>query len=195
VVPADRRVVRAFVAVEVGEDARGAPAHVTLAFLGTVAAASLPSIRTALARAAAGGRPFDLGLGGIGAFPDVARPRVVWTGVTEGRADVEALAAAVRRELTGAGVPFDPQPFHPHVTLLRVRSPGARARARRLLDGLEPAPAARSVRVTEIRLNESELAPGGAVHRVVATFALGVGTGALAQPADAAPSVTHRRQR
>lgn len=100
--------------------------HVTLHFLGDVPATDLPAICRALD--AAGGRtgPFEVAIGGVGAFPDPARPRTIWLGVREGAAGLVALHAALAAELEPLGFRTEERRFVPHVTIGRVQ--GGRAR-------------------------------------------------------------------
>ena len=95
----------------VGVDARySEPAnlHLTLAFIGqwpTDVTALLPALEA----------PFSIALSHPGIFP---KARVIWAGVQPSPA-LYSLAARVRRALDAAGVPYDPQPFNPHITLGR----------------------------------------------------------------------------
>lgn len=59
---------------------------------------------------------------GAGFFPSPARPRVAWLGVAP-VPHVAAIARAARDAVraTGAGVEEDGRPFHPHLTLARIR--------------------------------------------------------------------------
>jgi RNA 2',3'-cyclic 3'-phosphodiesterase len=57
------------------------PFHLTLAFLGDVADGDLNAVCTAVATACLAFPPFDLRLEGVGAFPNPARPRVIWAGL------------------------------------------------------------------------------------------------------------------
>ena len=82
--------------------------HLTLAFIGewpVHVTEYLPSIA----------EPFTVTLSHIGIFQ---RAKVLWAGA-EASASLHALAAQVRRNLEAAGVPFDPQDFNPHITLIR----------------------------------------------------------------------------
>jgi RNA 2',3'-cyclic 3'-phosphodiesterase len=172
--------VRAFVAIEVADPAASgipgissrAPEHLTLRFLGEVDAARESEIAAAVGDAVASVAAFDLTLDGVGVFPSTRSPRVVWVGVTEGRATVLRLAGQVSSALSGVGFPPEAQPFVPHVTWFRVRSAHDRDRARRVLDGVESPPAARTLRVAEVVLKESILTPGGASHRTLARLPL-----------------------
>ena len=55
--------------------------HVTLKFLGDVRPEKVTDIEEALGRVANSTAPFELDLGGFGAFPTIRNPRVVWLGV------------------------------------------------------------------------------------------------------------------
>ncbi|MGI0072172.1 MAG: RNA 2',3'-cyclic phosphodiesterase [Thermoplasmata archaeon] len=192
--------MRVFVAIDLGTtqgaDPPPAPDHLTLRFVGEVDEAAADSLARALAPAVASLPAFELTLEGVGAFPGPRAPRVVWVGVTRGHDATLRLAAAVSEALVLVGFPRPDGTFVPHVTLWRVRSPADRERARRLLDGREPAPAARAVRVDEVVLKESVLAPTGAVHRTRARFPLARTPGTIDSPApESARSVTSFRQR
>ena len=168
-------IVREFVAVEIGratEHGATAPAHLTLRFLGEVSPGQNPVIATALAEVGRMSRRFVVRLEGVGAFPDPARPRVVWVGVTTGRNELVELARRVRVALEPIFGP-DREEFVPHLTMFRVRSPTDRAAARELLSGVRPPPPPREVPVAEIVLKESLLGARGAVHRTLGAFPLG----------------------
>ena len=175
--PLARRNVRAFVAVEIpppAEETRRnpAPEHLTLLFLGEIPRERVEPISAALLPVSAATAPFHATLEGVGAFPSPDRPRVVWVGVTEGHAELTALATRVQTALAGEGDPTRRNSFSPHLTLFRVRSPTDYRRARELLEGTVPPPMPRRFPVGEFVLKESELSSRGATHRTVRTFPL-----------------------
>lgn len=139
--------------------------HVTLKFLGEVAAEQAAVIAVALDEAVGGARAFEVGLGGIGAFPSMARPRVVWLGV-ERHPALELLANDVERALQPFGFEAELRPFQPHITLGRAKqgaSGAAFARLEKLVarvsyEGMAP--------VGSVDLMESVLRPEGAVYQV-----------------------------
>jgi 2'-5' RNA ligase len=98
--------------------------HLTLKFLGSVEAGRLAEIEQAVSRACRGAKPFNLPVGGFGAFPGASRPRVVWVGC-EAVPALELLQHAVEREFAELGFAIDGRPFRPHLTLGRAR-PDAR---------------------------------------------------------------------
>jgi 2'-5' RNA ligase len=97
--------------------------HLTLAFLGELAAGRAAAVAAALAQL-----PPAQGVWRIDRLDGYARARVAWAGGAPD-ARLDALAGAVRALLERLGVPYDPQPFAAHVTLLR----GARGLAPRPL--------------------------------------------------------------
>ena len=139
--------------------------HVTLKFLGEVAEEREAALGVALDAAVAAARPFGVALGGVGAYPALARPRVIWLGV-EPHPALELLANDVERALRPFGFEAELRPFQPHITLGRVRQgakPGAFATLERLAgavvwEGVAP--------VDSVDLMVSELGPGGAAYAV-----------------------------
>lgn len=96
--------------------------HLTLAFLGNGLEPDEADRTTGAA--APGDGPLQLTLGGIGAFPGLARPKTIWLGVSGD--GLSGLAGRV-----GAAFGLDPAPFAGHVTLARV-SPASKAVGRLL---------------------------------------------------------------
>jgi RNA 2',3'-cyclic 3'-phosphodiesterase len=170
--------MRLFIAVEVPRVDAELPTahpperHLTLAFLGETPEERIPAIEDAMREASATGRPFDLVLGPGGAFPDGARPRVVWVGVVEGGGALAALHGALATALERRGFATERRAFVPHVTALRVRGPRDEALARSLLRALDGHRSA-STRVTELVLFESRLHPTGAERLVRTRASLG----------------------
>lgn len=99
--------------------------HVTLRFLGPTPAQRIAEIAGILERVAGVSHRFTVRLSGTGAFPSPERPRTLWLGVTNGLAELAALAGEISMELAGAGWPVDDRPFRAHLTL--ARSDGVRA--------------------------------------------------------------------
>jgi 2'-5' RNA ligase len=95
--------------------------HLTLKFIGEGTDAQVRSIVAAMDHVAARHRPFDMTLGGIGAFPNFRRARVVWIGV-EPEPRLELLHHDLEVACADAGVEVEGRPFRPHVTLARLRA-------------------------------------------------------------------------
>ncbi len=137
----DDRPIRSFVAIELGPPARAAveeylaalrssisgvawtrpeKLHLTLKFLGGVASPRLDSLARRLAAVASAHAAFTVTVAGVGAFPSITRPRVVWVGLHA--PGLVTLAAAIEDACTAEGFAREARPFHPHITLGRVRA-------------------------------------------------------------------------
>jgi 2'-5' RNA ligase len=150
-------------------DGRGM--HLTLKFLGEIAEAEVPSIEQAVKDATSAHGRFPLILRGTGTFPSGKSPRVLWVGVTE-EAGLMELQKAVEARLEAAGYPREGRPFHPHLTLGRVKSPSRLGEALAQLEKCRETVFG-EMTAAKIALVESRLGPHGAEYRVVSEFALG----------------------
>jgi len=91
--------------------------HLTLEFLGEHEPGSIAVISRALVQGAVASSPFLLNIGGLGAFPNLARPRVLWTGVGGRLPELNQLQANIHRELLESGFTLDNRNFKSHITL------------------------------------------------------------------------------
>jgi 2'-5' RNA ligase len=124
---AARRVAEAVEkkAAELGE--RGArlawvpPAqyHVTLRFLGDIAPEAVDAIALSLRRRVGDVPPIALRLSGLGRFPDVGEPRVLWVGVDGGK-PLLAVQSAIESDMQALGFAKEARAYHPHVTIARA---------------------------------------------------------------------------
>jgi len=142
-----KQTIRTFVAVEINATVRyqaeqlikrlqAAPTdikwvepgnlHLTLKFLGDVAAEEAVGVCNAVGRAAEQVAPFDIELRGAGAFPNVRRPRTLWLGTGSGREPLEALYERLESALRKLGFRRESRRFHAHLTIGRVRHGGSR---------------------------------------------------------------------
>lgn len=156
--------------------------HLTLKFLGATRRSDLPALAEALRGVAGRAAPFSLALAGVGAFPSVRRPRVVWLGASAGGEALAGLASATEDACAMLGWTREEKPYHPHLTLGRTRerrggpssrhpaSPEALTRALERESGAE----AGETRVERIVLVRSDLQRGGPVYTVLEGFPLGV---------------------
>ncbi|MCA8997460.1 MAG: RNA 2',3'-cyclic phosphodiesterase [Planctomycetaceae bacterium] len=94
--------------------------HLTLRFLGETPWKTIPMIGEILGSVLRRYRQFSASLTGLGAFPDVRRPRVVWVGVKP-REPLTEIANQLTNELRDLGFPGDRLKFVPHVTLARIK--------------------------------------------------------------------------
>ena len=153
--------------------------HFTLKFLGEQTDAGLAHAVAALDEAAAGRAPFAIALHGLGAFPGMERPRILWVGVAEGALDVRALQSRVEIALQSRAFSGDSRPWHPHLTVGRVFDPRRwrRDTSPALRDAMARAAATGfgSVPVARIALMRSDLASSGARYREICSLPLAAG--------------------
>lgn len=147
--------------------------HLTLRFYGETSGDLVPTLVERVRGAAAAVAPFDLAASGWGAFPNAARPRVLWAGVVGAVDDVAALAQRVESDARELGFPPEARRFHPHVTLARAREGRGHPRLPGLPDPRTPFFGPLPAR--ELVLFESHLGPSGARYEPVARAALGEG--------------------
>lgn len=95
--------------------------HLTLKFLGEVEQSQLDTVEDAIGQVAMNHAPFALQVGGIGAFPNLTRPRVLWCGVKIGAAQINELAREINLELDWCGYPRDERTANPHLTIARIK--------------------------------------------------------------------------
>ena len=96
--------------------------HLTLRFLGDTAQDALERLGHSL-RARPLGSQADIMFGGLGAFPRAQRASVLWVGIVEGTAALQAIAANVEDAVQRAGFSAESRAFAPHLTLSRLQPP------------------------------------------------------------------------
>lgn len=94
--------------------------HVTVRFLGNISSETVEKIFEEMKKIQF--VSFDIRIHGVGAFPNVKYPRVVWAGITEGADQLRSIFSQLEPRLRGLGFAPDPRGFSPHLTIARVRS-------------------------------------------------------------------------
>jgi RNA 2',3'-cyclic 3'-phosphodiesterase len=142
--------------------------HITLKFIGHIEDARLPEFLGALANMHCDS-PIEVDVRGIGFFPNVKRPRVMWCGVTASPS-LRRLAEKIESALEPLGIARESREFTPHLTLARINStPQQMAPLLAAAEGLADRELG-TMRATEFHLYESILQRGGSVYRKVETF-------------------------
>jgi len=139
--------------------------HVTMKFLGAIDAQLVAAIRDAIRPVAAKTRAFRVRARGLGAFPDVASPKVVWIGAEAEGGALDALAVAIDDALLGIGFPKEKRKFHAHLTLARVKD-AAGLGLGAAFEQVGPADCGDSV-VSEVVVYRSETKPSGAEYEAL----------------------------
>jgi 2'-5' RNA ligase len=96
--------------------------HLTLKFFGNIEESKIDSIVAAIKGPTGTAQPFQLNVRGIGAFPNLKNPRVIWIGLVEGDGVLIPLQKEMDASLEKIGFQPEGRPFRPHLTLGRVKS-------------------------------------------------------------------------
>lgn len=142
--------------------------HLTLRFLGDVTPNQISVIKYSIEQVTDTRSPFSMELGGIGAFPNLSRPRIIWAGVKIGADEVVAIAREIDLRLSRRGYERDGKPFRPHLTLARLKS---RTNLKPLIDVFQQYDTISGARmmVKQVRIVQSQLRRGGAVYTPLET--------------------------
>jgi recombination protein RecA len=129
-----------------------------LKFLGEIPSDRVDELAGLMAEAARDIPPFDFHIEGAGGFPTLRTPRVLWIGIREPLELVRKLHENMENALSGAGFSRDERPFHPHVTVGRVKGRVASDWGERYAFAVSGMTIG-SVTATSYRLYESRLSP------------------------------------
>jgi len=140
--------------------------HLTLKFLGNIPLRQVEEITGAIEGAVQGIPPFRLEISGLGGFPNLGQPRVLWIGIRGETETLSRLQHSIDYALTSLGFAKEERPFMPHLTLARLRQgafPGERksfgevARSVRFEGGYP-------IDAKAVSLMRSQLTPCGAIY-------------------------------
>jgi 2'-5' RNA ligase len=134
--------------------------HLTLKFLGEVEEGKLAHVKDTMDDILKKFSKFRMKLKGIGAFPTINRPNVVWIGVEEGRDSFVRVAIELDRALSRMGFQRERE-IEPHLTVARVKGPiGNLPEVIRRLSDIEIG----YIDVREVKLKKSTLTPKGPIY-------------------------------
>jgi len=193
------QTIRSFIAIELSDEARAALAdlqnrfkavtpahavrwaapesiHLTLHFLGDVAADDVEKITELIQLAALPYPPFDLTVGGLGCFPNTRRPRIIWVGVSGQTELLLNLQQNLGEKLKEIGFTPEARSYAPHLTVGRVKDGLPQRQLTQLGQMLEREQSKvgqlATLPVTKISLMKSELKPAGSVYTRLASVGL-----------------------
>jgi 2'-5' RNA ligase len=95
--------------------------HLTLKFLGNINPGDTGKIGAAMTDAVDNFAPLNLVAGGVGVFPGIKRPRVIWLGLGGQIQLLIAMQRVLEDNLAALGFKKEKRPFKGHLTLGRFR--------------------------------------------------------------------------
>ncbi|MGB9617928.1 MAG: RNA 2',3'-cyclic phosphodiesterase [Desulfomonilaceae bacterium] len=186
----DNPMVRCFVALELPEEVKSFVAavaaelrlkikdakwvsvqgmHLTLKFLGDVPSGAIPAVGKALEEPFAVRGPIQLKVQGLGCFPNMKRPRVIWLGITDSQSALQPLVQKIEDALVPLGIPRETRSFKPHLTLARMKDAGDLSRDMEFIMERQTATGP-SFSINSAVLFESVLRPQGAQYHPIKRF-------------------------
>lgn len=137
--------------------------HLTLHFLGKIEPEAIEAMKPRLDAVAARHDPPSFDVRMLGCFPNEKMPKVLWIGLSKPDRSLFNLHEALMPVISKAGAKVDTRPFHPHLTLGRIKSMRG---LRGLMDliGSHRRFEAGACRPTELILFRSDLHPDGAIY-------------------------------
>jgi len=143
--------------------------HLTVKFLGNTDPGMIPGIKDSMANIARTTPPFFLHSGGIGVFPSLARPRVLWVGLEDPKNHLDRLKNQVENAMSSLGFPPDNKDSVYHLTLGRIKSPRGKERLRKEVESNTQS-AFDPFEVSAVKLIKSELTAKGSIYTVLEEF-------------------------
>ncbi|MDP6522703.1 MAG: RNA 2',3'-cyclic phosphodiesterase [Kiritimatiellia bacterium] len=192
VAPGKNDTIRAFVSIGLGENVRSnlataasrlkdtgakvswvpaANLHLSMAFLGDIRADTAGVLGETMDNVTSSHGQFSLEVVGVGTFGRPKSPRVIWAGIADSPS-LAGLQAELQSELISLGIELETRPFHPHVTLGRVRSSRACGDLLYRIGRLGQAEFGK-IRVASVELMRSVLNQTGARYTMVHKSKLG----------------------
>jgi 2'-5' RNA ligase len=135
--------------------------HMTIRFLGDIYPPMIDSIYEEMKQISY--MPFMMELVGLGAFPKLNYPRVVWAGIKKGANELKDIFEQLEPRLRGLGFNPDMKGFSPHLTIARVRTGRNKTRRAELVRELENYEFG-TIKAECLRLKKSDLTPRGPVY-------------------------------
>ena len=135
--------------------------HLTIRFLGDISPAMVDAIYEEMKQLSF--TPFTVELTGLGAFPKLNYPRLVWAGIRKGADELKEVFGELEPRLRGLGFKPDNKGFSPHLTIARVRTGRNKAQLINIIRELEDHEFG-AVKAECLRLKKSDLTPKGPIY-------------------------------
>lgn len=139
--------------------------HLTLKFLGDISNENISMVEKILYSEAAKRQAMEIGIGGIGAFPKMRHPRVIWIGV-EAPTELFDLRRGIEDGVARLGYNYDKYDFTPHLTLGRISRKASAQDVRKVGNVLHEFQVGfiGVARIEAVHLYRSDLRPEGAQY-------------------------------
>jgi RNA 2',3'-cyclic 3'-phosphodiesterase len=147
---------------------RPAIIHLTLRFFADVKPHHVETIEDVVEQIGAQLRPFQVQVSGVGMFPALGPPRVIWAGVNDTSHIIKGIVQRLDMALAEHGFAPEERAFHPHITLGRIKSAEDFDGLRNTIQST-PFVASSPLTVRHLALLESFLTPRGPCYTPLLT--------------------------
>ena len=137
--------------------------HLTLKFLGNISPDDIDKIGGSMMDTVEEFAPIDLVAMGVGVFPGIQRPRVIWVGLGGQIQPLFAMQRVLEDNLADLGFKKEKRPFKGHLTLGRIRQTVNPTTIRQIMREYANL-SSEEFTASRIILFKSELKPSGAVY-------------------------------
>jgi 2'-5' RNA ligase len=137
--------------------------HLTIRFLGDIDPGDIDKIGGAMSEAAEQFASITLAVGGVGVFPGIKRPRVIWVGLGGQIQLLMELQRKLEDNLETIGFPKEKRPFKGHLTLGRIKAAVNPNTIRQIIQEYADL-GSQEFTAERIILYKSDLRPSGAVY-------------------------------
>jgi len=142
--------------------------HLTLKFLGpAVPIEKIHNLDRELKAIAAETEAFEVDGAGVGGFPNLNRPRVLWVGLASDA--LVDLANRIETATERCGFPREDRAFNPHLTIARLKTPRLRAETRGSIESVRECKFGAST-IREMTLYRSLLTSKGSTYEALSKF-------------------------
>lgn len=138
--------------------------HLTLRFIGDTLDDKPLLIAAALEPKLKGFGSFEIVLSGMGAFPDMNFPRIIWAGVEDMSGKLRELVLIIEESLLKLGFEGEAREFTPHLTIGRVRWQKSISNLKAVIQQkseYDPVP----FQISSVDIMESVLTPQGPIYK------------------------------
>jgi 2'-5' RNA ligase len=141
--------------------------HVTIRFLGEISPGMVEKVYEAMKKV--NFAPFTIKICGLGVFPSINYPRVVWAGMTDGVEQLKSIFSQLEPQIRALGFAADAYGFSPHLTIARVKS-GANKQHLAELVTKKADYEFGAIKAECLRLKKSQLSPKGPAYSTIKEF-------------------------
>lgn len=138
--------------------------HATLKFLGEIKAEKVNKVIEALKTIQF--KSFKINLKGLGAFPTINYPRVLWISIANGFKESSLIFAQLEEKLVKLGFPKEERGFTPHITIARVKSGRGRSELIKILQEFKNEEFGEVI-VESVKLKKSVLTSKGPIYSTI----------------------------